>query len=237
MTSSIPIDAGPPSAKLDFKLSKTTTLGEPAIMTAMLYNTTGYRVVADFGVEDQTEFVFSQTLPDGSTVRVAPAIPPPNRMRTSRLMLTNTSHTASVVLDRWLDLSLTGRHTIDVEFRGAVSIDGGDPAGLKRTATLVIDVKPRDPARLEKRGGEWLKQISTLSPGSDAQTATSALVTMRDPVAIPYLELAAARTRSPLFIDALKARPNPEAREALERLARSKDEDVRALALKALAGR
>jgi hypothetical protein len=237
MTSPITIDAGPPSAKLDFKLPKTTTLGEPAILAAQLYNTTGYRIVVDFGVEDQTQFVFSHTQPDGRTARVTPTIAPASRMRTSHLMLRDTAYTASVVLDQWLDLSQTGRHTIDVEFRGTVQIDGGDPAGLKRAAKLALDVKPRDPARLEKRGGEWLKQISTLSPGSDARTAASALVAMKDPVAIPYLELAATRTRSPLFVDALKNSRRPEAREALERLARSPDADVRSLALKALSGR
>lgn len=60
---------------------------------------------------------------------------------------------------------------------------------------------------------------------------------MKDPVAIPYLELATARTRSPQFVDALKAMGSPEAREALERLARSQDPHVRALAQKALTGR
>jgi hypothetical protein len=237
LAGSATIDAGPPSAKLDFKLPKTTTLGEPAIMTAQLYNNTGFRIVADFGIDDQTEFVFSQTKPDGRTARVTPTIAMVPRPRTRHLMLRDTSYTASVVLDQWLDLSQAGRHTIDVEFRGAVQIDGGDPAGVKRAAKLVIDVKPRDAARLEKRGGEWLKRISTLSPGSDARTAATALVAMSDPVAIPYLELAATRTRSPRFIDALRNMPRPEAREALERLARSKDEDVRSLALKALSGR
>jgi len=229
--------AGPPSAKLDFKLPKSTTLGEPAIMTVMLYNTTGYRIVVDFGVNDQTKFVFDHMRPDGSTGRVAPSLTPASRMRTSHLMLRGTSRTASVVLDEWLDLSQTGRHRIDVEFHGSVTLDGGDPAGLKRTARLQIDVKPRDVKRLEKRGAEWLRQVSTLSPGSDARTAASALTAMTDPIAIPYLELATARTRSAQFVDALKARSSAGARAALERLAQSQDPDVRTLAQNALAGR
>ena len=233
----VSIGAAPPSAKLDFKLPKSTTLGEPAIMTARLFNTTGYRIVADFGVNDQTEFVFLHARPDGSQARVKPSLTPASRMRTSRLMLRDTSYSASVVLDQWLDLSQAGRHTIDVEFHGSVRIDGGDPAGLKRTARLAIDVKPRDPARLEKRGAEWLKQVSTLSPDSSARTAASALVAMQDPIAIPYLELATTRTRSPQFVDALKSMSNPAAREALERLAKSQDQDVRSLAQRALAGR
>jgi len=233
----VTIGASAPSAKLDFALPKTTTLGEPAIMTARLWNTTGYRVMADFGVNDQTEFVFLHTRPDGSKVRVKPSLIPASRLRTSHLMLRDTSYTASVVLDQWLDLLQTGRHTLEVEFHGTVQIDGGDPAAVKRTARLAIDVKPRDPARLEKRGAEWLKQVSTLSPGSDARTAASALATMQDPIVIPYLELATTRTRSPQFVDALKSMGHPGAREALERLARSQDQDVRSLAQKALAGR
>jgi hypothetical protein len=233
----VTIQAAPPSAKLDFKLPKSTSLGEPAIMTARLYNTTGYRIVVDFGVGDQTEFVFLHARPDGSKVRVKPSLTPASRLRTSHLMLRDTSYTASVVLDQWLDVAQIGRHTLDIEFHGSVQIDGGDPAGLKRTTRLMLDVTPRDPARLEKRGADWLKQISTLSPGSDARTAASALAAMQDPVAIPYLELATTRTRSPQFVDALKSMNNSGAREALERLARSQDQDVRSLAQKALAGR
>lgn len=231
------IEAAAPSAKLDFSLPKSTTLGEPAIMTARLWNTTGYRIMADFGVNDQTEFVFLHSRPDGSKVRVAPSLKPASRMRTSHLMLRDTSYTASVVLDQWLDLLQAGRHMVEVEFHGTVQIDGGDPAAVKRTARLTMDVKPRDPARLEKRGAEWLKQVSTLSPGSDARTAASALAAMQDPIAIPYLELATTRTRSPQFVDALKSMSHPGAREALERLARSQDQDVRSLAQKALGGR
>lgn len=231
------IDASAPSAKLDFKLPKSTTLGEPAIMTARLFNTTGYRIMVDFGVNDQTEFVFLQAQPDGSKVRVTPSLIPASRLRTSHLMLRDTSYTASVVLDQWMDLSQTGRHTLEVEFHGTVNIDGGDPAAVKRTARLAIDVKPRDAARLEKRGAEWLKQVSTLSPGSDARTAASALAAMRDPIAVPYLELATTRTRSPLFVNALKSMNGPDARGALERLARSPDPDVSSLAQKALGRR
>src|SRR5262249_54102157 len=135
------------------------------------------------------------------------------------------THTAIVVLDEWLDLHQIGRHTIDVEFRGAVGIEGGTPVDLKRRASLVIDVKPRDGARLEKRATEWLKQISTLSPGLDARAAASSLIHMTDPVAIPFLELAAARTRDQVYFDALAARRDPVARAALERLAQSPDPD------------
>lgn len=232
-----PVGAGAPSARINYTLPKRATLGEPAILTVRLENTTGYRIVADFGVSDQTEFVFRQTKPDGSVVRVTPALTPVTRLRTSHLMLRGTSYTASVVLDEWLTFSQIGRYTLDVEFRGAVQIDGGDPAGLKRTARLSIQITPRDAARLEKRGAEWLKQVSTLSPGGETRAAASALAAMSDPIAIPYLELATARTRSSRFVDALNAMKGPDAREALERLARSQDPDVRALAQSALARR
>jgi hypothetical protein len=142
-----------------------------------------------------------------------------------------------IVIDQWLDLSKPGRHTIDVEFHGAVEIEGGAPAALKREAGLTIEVKPRDRARLQKRGAEWLQDISTLPPGNPATTAATALVCMRDPVAVPYLELAASRTRAPRYIDALRALNHPDAVEALVRLSRGADPDVRAMAERGLAGK
>jgi HEAT repeat protein len=108
---------------------------------------------------------------------------------------------------------------------------------LKREARLTIDVKPRDPARLEQRGAEWLKQISTPSAGSDAATAASALACMRDPIAVPYLEQAASRTLAPRYIDALRALNHPDALEALVRLSQGADPDVRAMAERGLAGK
>jgi hypothetical protein len=232
---SLTIEAGPAPAKMDYSLPKTTTLGEPAIMTVRLFNSTGVRIVADFGVADQTAFVFLHTPPDGQKLRVTPAFMPASRPRTTRHLLRDTSHTVVIVMDQWLDLSRPGRHTIDVEFHGAVEIEGGAPAALKREARLTIDVKPRDPARLEQRGAEWLKQISTLPPGSDAATAASALACMRDPLAVPYLELAASRTRAPRYIDALRTLNHPDALEALVRLSQAADPDVRAMAERALA--
>jgi len=200
-----------------------------------VYNTTGSRVTVDFGVEDQTEFLFRHAKPDGAFVSVQPSIARPARLRTSHLMLRGNSHTVPVVLDEWLDLAQPGRHQLEIEFRGTVQLEGGDQAALNRTARLAIDVTPRDPKRLEKRAGEWLKKVSTLSKSSEARAAAVALVTLKDPLAIPYLELATTRTRLPKFVDALAAMSGAEAREALDRLARSQDPEVRALAQKAIA--
>ena len=72
--------------------------------------------------------------------------------------------------------------------------------------------------------------------GWDSPPASAALIAMKDPVVIPYLELATSRTRSQVFADALWAMNSPEARAALERLAASKDPEVRALAQRTLAG-
>jgi hypothetical protein len=228
------LHAGPPSAHMDYRAPKSITLGEPAVMTVRLTNTTGYRLMADFGVDDQTKFVLRQTKPDGTTVKVEPSIPPPNRMRTSRLILRGASHTAFVVLDEWLSFSETGVYRVDVEFQGAVAIDGGNQANVKRTAQLTMVVKPRDPTRLEKRAAECLKQLSSLAPGLESRAAATALTLMKDPIAVPYLELAVTRTRSPQFADALAAMNTSDAREALERLARHRDGEIRALALKVL---
>src|SRR5690349_18768941 len=125
--SSAAVRAGAAAASISYKLPKSVTLGEPVILTVELRNTTGARITADFGVDDQTEFVFRHTKPDGTLVKVQPSITPPNRMRTSRLMLRGNSHIAIVVLDRWLELSQPGRHQIEVEYRGSVDIEGGTP--------------------------------------------------------------------------------------------------------------
>jgi len=223
-----------PSARLEYKLPKSTTLGEPAILLARLYNTTGYRITVDFGVDDQTEFVFRHTRPDGTLVTVQPSVTRVSRIRTSHLMLRGNTNTVAVVLDQWLDLSALGRHQIDIEFRGSVQLEGGDGAAVNRTGRLSIDITARDPKRLEKHAGEWLKAVSTLSQSSETRAAGTALAVMADPIAIPYLELAATRTRSAKFVDALASRTGPEARGALERLARSTDPEVRALAQKAI---
>ena len=174
------------TASFDMKLPRSTTQGEPVIMLAKISNTTGARIVVDFGVEDQTEFVFNQTRPDGTTARVQPSLVPPNRMRTSHLMLRGNSQTVAVVLDQWMKFSEAGRYQIDVEYRGSVQIEGGNQAMLKRTARFTLDVKPRDPKRLEKRANDWMKQVSTLAPGGESRAAAVALTVMTDPVVIPF---------------------------------------------------
>lgn len=204
-------------------------------MTATLHNTTGYRITVDFGVDDQTKFVFLHTKPDRTATRTEPSLVAQSRMRTSRLMLRGNAHTAFVVLDEWLDLSQPGPHRIDVEFHGSVGIEGGNEADLKRRASLAIEVKSRNPGRLEKRASDWLKQVSSLSPGFETRAAGVALVSMKDPVVIPYLELATLRTRSQKYADALGEIGGPEARASLARIEASPDLDIRALAQRVLA--
>ena len=120
-------------------------------------------------------------------------------------MLRGNSHVVYVVLDEWLDLSQPGAHRVDVEFRGAVGFEAGNEADVKRTDSFTIDVKPRNPAQLARRAGEWLKQVSKLSPGLQTRAASAALLSMKDPVVIPYLELATVRTRAPS-----PSQPGPE---------------------------
>jgi hypothetical protein len=231
------VDARVPSARLSFKLPKNTTLGEPVLFTANLHNTSGGRIVADFGAEDESWFVFLHTKPDGSSVRAQPSTTAPRGQRTRHLILRGNTYTAVIVLDRFLDFSAVGRHRLDVEFRGPVTLENATDLALGRTATLRIEVKPRDAKRLGKRSAEWLKQVSTLSTGQQTRAAAKALVVMTDPVAIPYLELAVQRTRDATFATALAAHADPQARAALARLAQSPDPDVRALAERAIASR
>ena len=223
-----------PSAGLSFKVPKSTTLGEPILFTASLHNSAGGRIVADFGADDAGWFVFRHTKPDGSSVRVQPSPVVPRGQRTRHLILRGNTYTAVVVLDRFLNFSSVGRHRLDVEFRGPIELENATDVTVRRTSTLWFEVKPRDAKRLEKRGSEWLKQVSSLSTGQQTRAAAQALVAMTDPIAIPYLELAVQRTRDAMFMSALAAHGHPDARAALERLAQSPDPDVRALAQRAI---
>jgi hypothetical protein len=237
LSSASAVDALAPSAGLSFKLPKSTTLGEPVFFTVDLHNTSGGRIVADFGAEDESWFIFRHTRPDGSSVRVQPSTTVPRGQRTRHLILRGNTYTAVIVLDRFLDFSAVGRHQLEVEFRGPVSLENATDVSLRRTATLRIDVKPRDAKRLQKRSAEWLKQVSTLSTGQQTRAAAHALTVMTDSIVIPYLELAVQRTRNSMFAMALAAHADPHAQAALARLAQSPDPDVRALAERAKASR
>lgn len=220
LTSS-PLDAAPAAARLEYKLPKRTTLGEPVIFIARLRNTTGNRIVADLGLDDQTQFSFRLTDPNGRTTNVQPQPQslPTTPARSRHTIARDTAYTAAVVLDPLLNFPQEGRYQLEVEFRGPVALASGDQAGLNRTARLSMDVTPRNVKQLDKRNREWLKLVSAQSPTSEARAAAVALSRVHDPIAVPYLEQALARTRWPIFADALRAIGGAEARAALERLA------------------
>ena len=101
-----------------------------------------------------------------------------------------------LVLSRWYQFDSPGKYKIDVKMSPRVSLQSNSVITPEVTATLWLEVKPRDPDRL-KRTCESLIQAALQGPDSEAKhIATLALAHVHDPIAIPYMARVAAETNA-----------------------------------------
>lgn len=206
----------------DLTVASPVTLNEPVTLSLSLKNGSPYPLQVDLGFDREGAFEFELTKPDGTkqSMRVglhllvndvASRLPrftvPPGR-----------DYGQTILLSELLSFPQAGAYTLRVRFDGSIAGTSDSSSALPRKSTFSIVVLPRDEARLNERLRELSSRLA-LPQGSDGfSEAVDELSSIKDPVAIPYLEAATDREISPKFCETLRLIGTPAAKQALERL-------------------
>lgn len=244
--------AAQPDVTLSFDLVKRVTLHEPVLFSYVVKNDTGQDIWVSAGDNGLGAFAFEVIGPTGrrQTGRYMTLDGPSKLDFRVRAGQTSSLTTA---IGQWLDLSEIGVYTVTVTFRGSLiageenlrarraagerrDLDGTrivpefvesqSEAEGRQTRTFALEVLPRDEAKLQQVCQSLYARA--LNPRADAGpgNAQQLLGTIRDVIAIPYVEalLAAEDPDRPIisrpgrYFELLVEIGAPEARLALERL-------------------
>jgi hypothetical protein len=215
------------SVTLDFYTERSPTLNEPVILIARVTNAAPAPLEVDFGINEETKFLFRHTLPDNSVAQAQPQSPTNGPGFLGPVEIRGgTSHKVQLVLNRWLDFTSVGRHQVEVTFLGSVARKGGAEVEISRNKILVIDVTPRDEKRLTGQCQHWLSVVLETNDALERRDAANALGSVFDPVAVPFLERGILESHAGGFFPALVKIGDANAKAALERLATNPRADI-----------
>jgi hypothetical protein len=209
--------------RLELAVTPSITIGGPVMLRVTLVNDRSTPVPGCFAHSDQGPdqgpFTLDLTPPVGSSQRawafvsgVGPRMIPPK-----------SKYGRRVALDEWLAFTTPGRYQLRVRFSGGLlPAVGIDDVKIEAERTFTVEVLPRDETRLLRRWRELEAVIGRERVGSEAYIAAlDEMAYFRDPIAIPWLEAAMAReVFGAPFCESLARIGTPEARRALERLAK-----------------
>jgi hypothetical protein len=145
--------------------------------------------------------------------------------------------TGSIVLNDWFNFDKTGKYRVEVNLSDTSSPKEAFAYNLVSDATtLNFSVRARDQKVLEARCADLLAHLQEVGSASAALTASKALSSVNDPVAVPYLAAAMKRREfASMMITALSRLKTEKAVAALIEASKSDDKETKVLARSALA--
>jgi hypothetical protein len=223
------------------RVTPEVTLHEPVVLEYEVDNQSDTAVRMDAGWDRVGAFEIDVLRPDGTHQVAHPHSPPvvtdgPASRGPAFQVPPHGRYMQRAVLDEWVDFSEEGRYTLVIRYTG-VMLPVPDPSEGQRLQEIRVVVRPRDASRLREKCEEWLPMV--MGVGGASFDASNLLVNVHDPVAVPYIERALAGgwgcwPRFDMF-DTLVRIGGPEARQALETLAKSPTPQTAWLAQHALA--
>lgn len=143
-----------------------------------------------------------------------------------------------LLVNKWFTFEIPGRYILYVSNTDPPATEGATGWPRSKEESVVIDVGPRDPARLEQICADieatWVQSPRDLRPAYDA---AEALAYMDDPVAAPYIGrlFHAWESTAWMLVEGLTRMADGPAVDILISHASSKDETVRLVTRRALA--
>lgn len=215
---------------IQFELNAGSSAGEPVAITVTLINEGPGTLAVDLGFSNIERFTFEVTFPDGTRSKKRP-LPPDGFQSAGRFRLEPGEREAvSIDLGRFFSFAKEGPYVISLTYDGAV-MRQGSALNVQRQARWEVTLRPRDIGTLRRRCEELLTIIESPTRRKEQAGAVASLVSIRDPVAVPYLLRSAEMRGLGLEeVQALEKIGGPEARDALQRLAKSPNQWMAAAA-------
>ena len=164
------------------------TLHEPVFVDFSVHNDLQENITFDLGHDRKSNFEFTITKPDGVTFR-APRLSEEGLGRVGRISLKpGESYKQKLLVNEWYQFVEPGKYKLSVRLAVPGTTQSGRPIEFTANDDLVLQIHPRNPAKLEEVCRNLTQAALT---STDAEEATNAVITLshiQDPIAVPHLE-------------------------------------------------
>ena len=163
------------------------TLGEPVIVKLTLQNGLSEGVVTDLGVSFRTNLRSRLVGPDGQ-VKTPPRTAGSIFGPLGKVSLAPQGQfSEQILLNRWYTFDGIGGYDVDLNSVAPITTESGVPLPYQVQGHVVIEVVPRDPARLEQLCSALDREATEASTAAVALDAGEILSYVADPIAVPHL--------------------------------------------------
>lgn len=182
------------------------SLNQPVVVTFMARNESSRPIKLDLGQDRKGGYSFTVTQPDGVRLRLSQY----SREGISELSILSLQPSQSfsqrLILNEWYDFKIPGRYQLEGRLIEPILFADGTTANRDSGFRDVIEIGPRDVARLETTCKELSEQIEKSTSYGDAAEAALELSYVVDPVAVPYLQraLCAEKLVEPIAVAGLE---------------------------------
>jgi hypothetical protein len=180
------------ACECSFSLSETTvTEHEPIVVKFSFTNHDSYPVDLKLGYNREGGFVLTLKKPDGTILEL------PRRRAKEGLALIGSFalgpqaiYSQQLILNEWFDFAQPGTYELRASLKNSPRTQDGDPIACENKR-MVFTVEPLDVKRLQQTCRNLLEVIGrNVSNYANAADAARALVTVRHPVAVSFLQSA-----------------------------------------------
>jgi len=164
------------------------TVNEPVFVKFTIHNWLPEAVVSELAMNDNGYGGFwgKITRPDGQTDE-GPKARAEELVGFNRVTIgPSESSSMTLLVNKWFDFDEPGRYVLELGITKPLRTESGVKVTERAGGRLIIEVGPRDPARLEKICARLEREILA-SPGASSAEAEETLTHIKDPVAVPFL--------------------------------------------------
>lgn len=169
-------------------IASDVTLHEPVFVDFSIHNELEENITFDLGHDRKSNFEFTITKPDGSRLRV-PRLSEEGLGRVGRISVeSGESYRQKLLVNEWYQFVQPGKYKLSVGLVVPASTRSGRTIEVMSNDDLVLQIHPRNPAKLEDVCRNLTQVALTLTDVEESTNAVIVLSYINDPIAVPYLE-------------------------------------------------
>ena len=212
-------------------------LNAPILINCILDNKSSETMSVDLGANFEEAYKLAMTLPNNKIISL-PQLTAEGTAALGKFSLPpGSTYQQELLLNKWFDFTEPGHYSLFLELPSSIYAERNDAVGTSLGSTVDFDILAENRNELNALSGKLYDEIVAHNTSFEkVEKAAYRLSYVKSPVAVPFIEKAVSQNTMvvSILVPGLERIGERSAMDALNRLAKSKNEDTRLLALDAI---